>query len=142
MRLLGELLGQVLRTHEGDALFQQVERVRALAKRARAGSDADFETLAHELSELPVEAALPLARAFAHFLNLANIAEQHHRIRRRREHRRDPAAQPQRGSCEDGLSRLIAAGITPAQLHEAVCSLQIGLGPTAHPTDISRRTLV
>ncbi len=142
VRLLGELLGQVLRTHEGDALFQQVERVRALAKRARAGSDADFETLAHELSELPVEAALPLARAFAHFLNLANIAEQHHRIRRRREHRRDPAAQPQRGSCEDAFSRLIAAGITPAQLHEAVCSLQIELVLTAHPTEISRRTLV
>ena len=73
VRLLGELLGSVLRTHEGDALFQQVERVRALAKRARAGSDADFETLARELSQLPVESALPLARAFAHFLNLSLI---------------------------------------------------------------------
>ena len=61
VRLLGELLGSVLRTHEGDALFQQVERVRALAKRARAGSDADFETLARELSQLPVESALPLS---------------------------------------------------------------------------------
>ncbi len=142
VRLLGELLGQVLRTHEGEALFNRVETVRALAKQARAGSDADFETLARELADLPVEAALPLARAFAHFLNLANIAEQHHRIRRRREHRRDPLAQPQRGSCEDGFARLIAAGIAPARLHEAVCSLQIELVLTAHPTEISRRTLV
>jgi phosphoenolpyruvate carboxylase len=142
VRLLGELLGDVLRAHEGEALFQQVERVRALAKRARAGSDADFETLARELSQLPVDSALPLARAFAHFLNLANIAEQHHRIRRRREYRRDPAAQPQRGSCEDVFSRLIAAGIPPARLHEAVCSLRIELVLTAHPTEISRRTLV
>lgn len=142
MRLLGELLGVVLRTHESETLYQQVERVRALAKRARAGSDADFETLARELSQLPVESALPLARAFAHFLNLANIAEQHHRIRRRREYRRDPAAQPQRGSCEDGFARLIAAGVTPERLHEAVCALRVELVLTAHPTQISRRTLV
>jgi phosphoenolpyruvate carboxylase len=142
VRLLGELLGDVLRAHEGEELFQQVERVRALSKRARAGSDGDFETLARELSQLPVESALRLARAFAHFLNLANIAEQHHRVRRRREYRREPTARPQRGSCEDGFSRLVAAGITPARLHEAVCSLQIELVLTAHPTEISRRTLV
>jgi phosphoenolpyruvate carboxylase len=142
VRLLGELLGDVLRVHGGEALFQQVERVRVLAKRARAGSDADFETLARELAQLPVASALPLARAFAHFLNLANIAEQHHRIRRRRDYRRDPAAQPQRGSCEDGFSRLIGAGVTPDRLHEAVCSLRIELVLTAHPTEVSRRTLV
>jgi phosphoenolpyruvate carboxylase len=142
VRLLGELLGDVLRAHEGEALFQEVERVRALSKRARAGSDADFETLARELSQLPVDSALPLARAFAHFLNLANIAEQHHRIRRRREYRRDPTARPQRGSCEDGFSRLIADGIAPERLHDAVCSLRIELVLTAHPTEVSRRTLV
>src|SRR5215218_2257009 len=135
VRLLGELLGEVLRAHEGDVLFQQVERVRGLAKRARAGTDADFETLARELSQLPVDSALPLARAFAHFLNLANIAEQHHRIRRRRDYRRDPPAQPQPGSCEDSFSRLIAAGIAPGRLHEAVCSMQIELVLTAHPTE-------
>jgi phosphoenolpyruvate carboxylase len=142
VRLLGELLGDVLRAHEGEALFQEVERVRALSKRARAGSDGDFETLARELSQLPVDSALPLARAFAHFLNLANIAEQHHRIRRRREYRRDPTARPQRGSCEDGFSRLIADGIAPERLHDAVCSLRIELVLTAHPTEVSRRTLV
>src|SRR5687768_679689 len=92
VRLLGELLGQTLREQEGDELFQRVERVRALAKSARAGREGpsttlgtgDFETLASELSAMPVNAALPIARAFAHFLNLANVAEQHHRIRRRR----------------------------------------------------------
>ena len=74
VRLLGELLGRILRTHEGNALYEHVERVRALAKGARGGNGAAFETLADELSHLPVASALPLARAFAHFLNLANIA--------------------------------------------------------------------
>ncbi len=142
VRLLGELLGIVLRAHEGDARYEKVERVRALAKGARGGNRDDFETLAGELSELPVESALPLARSFAHFLNLANVAEQHHRIRRRRAHRRDAAAPPQRGSSEDAFSRLRAAGITADQLHEAVCTLRIELVLTAHPTEVSRRTLV
>src|SRR4051812_2237848 len=142
VRLLGELLGGVLREHEGQALYDQVERVRALAKGARSGRQDDFEALADELSRLPVEAALPLSRAFAHFLNLANIAEQHHRVRRRRAHEADPAGLPQRGSCEDSFARLIAAGITRDRLHDAVCALQIELVLTAHPTEISRRTLV
>ena len=141
VRLLGELLGQVLREQEGDDLFQRVERVRALAKSARSGA-GEFERLADDLASMPVEAALPVARAFAHFLNLANIAEQHHRIRRRRAYQRDPAASPQRGSCDDVLPRLIAGGLSPARLFEAVSSLQIELVLTAHPTEITRRTLV
>ena len=75
VRLLGHLLGATLRTLEGETLFQTVERVRALAKGARAGDITDFETLATELSQMPVDAALPVARAFTHFLNLANVAE-------------------------------------------------------------------
>jgi phosphoenolpyruvate carboxylase len=142
VRLLGERLGAVLKEHEGEALFQHVERVRALAKAAHTGDSGAFETLASELAQLPVESALPLARAFAHFLNLANIAEQHHRIRRRRAHQADPAGQPQRASCDDAFARLIANGISRERLHEAVCTLQIELVLTAHPTEVSRRTLV
>jgi phosphoenolpyruvate carboxylase len=142
VRRLGEVLGFVLREHEGNALYQHVERVRALAKAARGGNEDAFGTLADDLSKLPVDAALPLARAFAHFLSLANIAEQHHRIRRRRVHQADPAGRPQRGSCADAFERLVSSGIAPDRLHEAVCTLQVELVLTAHPTEISRRTLV
>jgi phosphoenolpyruvate carboxylase len=142
VRLLGELLGQTLRTLEGKELFETVERVRALAKGAHAGHAGDFETLAYELSRLPIESALPIARAFAHFLHLANIAEQHHRIRRRRAYQRDPAASPQRGSCDETFRRLIASGVDRERLFDAVCSMRIELVLTAHPTEIARRTLV
>src|SRR3954469_11952060 len=142
VRLLGDLLGSVLREHEGAALYEQVERVRALAKEARGGRPGDLETLADEVAKRPVVPARPLARAFAQFLNLANIAEQHHRVRRRRAHEADPAGLPQRGSCEDSFARLINAGIGRERLHDAVCALQIELVLTAHPTEISRRTLV
>jgi phosphoenolpyruvate carboxylase len=142
VRLLGELLGATLRAHAGDGVFQTVERVRALAKSGRAGNDRDFRILADELSQLPLDDALPVARAFSHFLHLANIAEQHHRIRRRRHYQRDPAAPPQRASCEDGFARLVADGIPPDRLHDAVCRLRIELVLTAHPTEVARRTLV
>ena len=142
IRLLGELLGETLRTLEGDELFRTVERVRALSKGARAGVDGDFEMLSAELSTMPVEAARPVARAFSHFLHLANIAEQHHRIRRRRVYLRDPAAPPQRGSCDETFARLLTAGVPADRLHEAVCGMEIELVLTAHPTEIARRTLV
>ena len=142
VRLLGELLGDTLRAQAGEAIFQTVERARALAKSGRAGHDADFRVLADDLSRVKLDDALPIARAFAHFLHLANIAEQHHRVRRRRAYQRDPSARPQRGSCDDGFARLLADGISPDRLHEAVSALRIELVLTAHPTEVARRRLV
>lgn len=142
VRLLGGLLGETLQRREGAGLFDIVERVRALSKSGRAGSDRDLDALAELLRGLPVEAAVPIARAFSHFLTLANIAEQHHRVRRRRAYLRDPAAAPQRGSCDETFSRLLARGVTPEALHAATVSLSVELVLTAHPTAITRRTLI
>ena len=150
VRLLGELLGETLRTHGGKELFETVERVRALSKASRESvveadlqvGQSKFRELASLLATLPVEAATPLARAFAHFLNLANVAEQHHRIRRRRAHLADPESRPQAGSCQETFERLVAGGIAPDALHDAICKLRIELVLTAHPTEVSRRTLI
>ena len=65
VRLLGELLGETLRVHEGASLLETVERVRALAKRARADG-GDFRELAARLGELPVDAAHSASRAPSH----------------------------------------------------------------------------
>ncbi|HEY3056669.1 MAG TPA: phosphoenolpyruvate carboxylase, partial [Thermoanaerobaculia bacterium] len=142
IHLLGDLLGETLRAQEGVELYDMVERVRSLAKSARAGHSKDFDELANLLAGLPTEAALPVARAFAHFLNLANIAEQHHRVRRRREYQREAKAKPQPGSCDEVFGRLRAQGISKDQLFEAVTSLRIELVLTAHPTEVTRRTLL
>lgn len=142
VRLLGELLGETLRRQESHALFETVERVRALSKSARAGNTADFDALNEVLERMPVTEALPVARAFSHFLTLANIAEQQHRIRRRRVYERDPDAPPQVGSCDETLGRLRAAGVPPEALHQAVAGLRVELVLTAHPTEVTRRTLM
>jgi phosphoenolpyruvate carboxylase len=91
VRRLGELLGETLRTIEGEELFADVERVRALSKAERSAGGGP-EDLSTALASLPVRRAVPVARAFAHFLHLANVAEQHHRTRRRRAYQRTPAA--------------------------------------------------
>jgi len=130
IHLLGDLLGETLRAQEGEQLFQMVERVRTLSR-------SDFDGMARLLSTCSPEKALPIARAFAHFLNLANIAEQHHRIRRRSEY-----AGPQPGSCDEVFGRLRAAGATAAELFDSVTRLRIELVLTAHPTEVTRRTLL
>lgn len=141
VRRLGQLLGETLRTVGGQELFDDVERIRALSKRDRAAGSRSDE-LSSALAALPVRRAVPVARAFAHFLHLANIAEQHHRTRRRRAYQLDPDAGPQPGSCDEAFRRILAAGVAPERLHEAVNGLRIELVLTAHPTEIARRTLI
>ena len=140
--MLGRVLDATVRERAGPELFGSVERVRALAKSFRAGASEEFNELVRALSAMPVDDLLPLARAFSHFLNLANIAEQHHRTRRRREHLRTADAPPQRASFAATFAWMIDAKIVPADLHRAVCSMQIDLVFTAHPTEVMRRTLL
>lgn len=141
VNLLGTLLGEALQQIEGRDAFAAVECVRALAKRARDGDAADLEAMEQMLTQLPVESALTVARAFAHFLTLANIAEQHHRIRRRRDYQRNAAAPPQRASFADSIRRMLDAGVDADAVLAAIGELQVELVLTAHPTEIVRRTL-
>src|SRR5688500_4515808 len=141
VRLLGEVLGRVLRHHEGDEIFQQVEQVREAAKTART-LDSELEHIDRLLRDMPIASALTVARAFAHFLTLANIAEQHHRVHRRRDHARDPHGRPQRGSAAETLARLREGGIPADTLAAAIASMRVELVFTAHPTEIVRRTLL
>ena len=141
--MLGRLLGETLIRREGPELYDYVERVRTQARRARrngAAAGSAFTDLAAEVSSLPLEATVPLARAFSHFLHLANVAEAHDRIRARRRRQRDERAAPQPGSLEEALPRL-AASASPEQVYAAVLAMRIDLVMTAHPTEMVRRTL-
>lgn len=142
IKLLGRLLGDTLKAQEGEDLFEQVEEVRVLSKGARAGRVEASELLRAQLEALPEDRAITVARAFAHFLSLANIAEQHHRIRRGRAWLSTPEAPPQRGSLEECFSTLTAAGVEPDALWSAVVGMQVELVFTAHPTEVTRRTLM
>ena len=139
---LGAMLGVTLREQVGEDLFDNVELVRNLAKNARAGNEDDFQQLEDLLRSQPVGETLNISRAFAHFLTLANVAEQHHRVRRQRVYQRDPEAAPQRGSFDETFRRLLDEGVSREALHETICRLHIECVLTAHPTEVVRRTLL
>jgi phosphoenolpyruvate carboxylase len=141
VRLLGELLGQAIARQEGPELLDLVEEIRGLSKSARSGDETSFTRLTERLRTLSAPEIRIVARAFAHFLSLANIAEQHHRVRRREQHIRG-GEKPQRGSLPDGLARLADGGLSPEAILERVLDTQIELVLTAHPTEINRRTLI
>jgi phosphoenolpyruvate carboxylase len=141
VRILGNLLGEVLSEQQGPAFLESVEMVRKLSKNGRAGSDSDFYRLLELLKGMSSEDMVPLCRAFSQFLTLANFAESHHRIRRRREYELSPESKPQKGSTEEVISQLIAEGQAPEVIANTVRDMRIHLVLTAHPTEMIRRTL-
>lgn len=136
---LGELLGQTIKTHLGDDFLARIERIRLGAKQGRQTDQAAHEALLSELHDLPDDLLLPVCRAFNQFLNLANIAEQYHRIRRRRED--EPVGFEERCLTEL-FERLRTQGLSGEQLSAEVERLDIELVLTAHPTEVARRTLI
>jgi phosphoenolpyruvate carboxylase len=79
---LGRILGDTVAAAEGDEFLALIERVRGLSKGAREGSAEDRAELLDQLRVLDNDQLVPVARAFAQFLNLANIADQQHLVSR------------------------------------------------------------
>ncbi len=143
---LGRLLGEVIIEQEGQELFNLEERVRRLSIRRRRGPKAERQAAANELSALlqkmPLEQAEPVLRAFSTYFRLANLAEQHHRIRRFRAHGSGDALGPQKGSLEAVFGTLRDMGFTAQRVRDMLASLQVTLTLTAHPTQAARRTML
>lgn len=142
-RLLGSLLNEVLQREVGSNFMEKVERNRILAQSAcnmRASGIEDTaelleKQLISEISEMNLEEALTLARAFSHYLNLMGIAETHHRLRKARN------VAHMSKSCDDIFNQLLQGGVSPEELYNTVCKQEVEIVLTAHPTQINRRTL-
>ncbi|MDM1018711.1 phosphoenolpyruvate carboxylase [Acinetobacter sp. VNK23] len=141
VRLLGNLLGETLKQHAGQDLFNQVEQIRALAKGARDGQIESEKQLEQLFLDLKDEEILPLTRAFSYFLNFANIAEQYHVVRNRRQAEFDEQA-PSPNPLTHLFEKFKTQQIGEQQLFQQICDLNIELVLTAHPTEVSRRTLI
>jgi phosphoenolpyruvate carboxylase len=144
-RLLGRILGDVLRAQAGDDGYQRIETVRQTAIRFRRAQDQDAraarDALSALLNPLPIGTVLHVVRAFSYFSHLANIAEDVHHTRRRRAHAA-AGAPPRPGSLDHAVERLAAAevpaGAVQAWLDEALVSPVL----TAHPTEVQRKSIL
>lgn len=142
VRFLGDLLGEVLREQGGEALFDAVETVRLLTKRLRRSYSEDVERELEEvIRKLDLHTATRVARAFGLYFQLVNLAEQHHRVRRKREYEREHVL-PQPGSLESLVRALKSRRLGGTAVRRIIDGLSIELVVTAHPTEATRRTVL
>ncbi|NUZ05966.1 phosphoenolpyruvate carboxylase [Schlegelella sp. ID0723] len=140
-RLLGRILGDVIREQEGDAAYELVERIRQLAVRDRGRADAAAgRELDRLLKRLSGDETVRVIRAFSYFSHLANIAEDRHRLRRRAFHEQHGRLQD--GSLAKAFARLASAGVEPATIADMLQRAWISPVLTAHPTEVQRKSIL
>src|SRR5437588_9030194 len=138
VRLLGRLLGDVIADYGGAKLLRDVEQLRALVIRGR--DDGRYESAAEKLvASWPLKRAELVARAFACYFHLANLAEEHHRARVIRE--RDRGSEPLPESLEASVGAL-RPKLGRKRLEQLIATLEIQPVFTAHPTEARRRAVV
>src|SRR5471032_406768 len=142
IRLLGRLLGDVLRDQEGEEVYAVVETIRQTAVRFRREADAGAaKELDGMLKILTREQTISVVRAFSYFSHLANIAEDQHHIRRRRAHLL-AGSRPQQGSVSYALCKLKDAGVDKDTVATFFQDALISPVLTAHPTEVQRKSIL
>jgi phosphoenolpyruvate carboxylase len=141
IRMLGRMLGEVIRQQEGNEAYLLVEKVRQLSVAYRRDSDAkadkDLQKLLRSISS---DQTVMVIRAFTYFSHLANLAEDRHHGRRRALHAKKGEAQE--GSIEATLLQLNKVGVTKTALLKEINSAVIAPVLTAHPTEVQRKSIL
>lgn len=143
VRFLGNILGEVLVHQGGNELLEIVEKIRETSKSLRSvflpELFADFKRI---VSTLDPDNRHQVIRAFAIYFQLVNIAEQNHRIRRKRDYERSAGESVQPGSIESAVQDLKERNFTYEEVQEILESLSLELVMTAHPTEAMRRAIL
>src|ERR1700733_5188109 len=149
VRSLGMLLGQVLREQAGEPLFAEVEELRQIAIRRREAQEAadpqteaaqPFAAALGSVSSLDLTQAYRLARAFAFYFELINLAETNHRKRRRLS--LQLSGEAQRGSLRGTLRAMRAAGISGEEALDWLRRLSMSPRMPTPPTEVARRVVM
>lgn len=137
INMLGRFLGETINDAQGEDILTLIENIRQLSKQSRAGDSQARKTLLDTLSTISNENIIPVARAFSHFLNLTNIAEQYQTVSRQHKD-----LQSSNRSLSALFQRLKAQNTSKEEVYKTVENLLIELVLTAHPTETTRRSLV
>ena len=137
IRLLGQLLGETLREHEGLPLYELEESIRLRTKALRQQYDAaDEAELVAELDRIPLEDAARLVRAFANYFQLVNLAELERQARSVQE------SGEERGEFERLLAACAAQHLPAERIARVLQELEVRPVLTAHPTEAVRRSIL
>ena len=143
VRFLGHILGEVLVHQGGNDLLDVVERIREMSKSLRAHYVIEiYDEFKKTISSLDPEIRHQVIRAFAIYFQLVNIAEQNHRIRRKRDYERSSGESVQPGSIESIVQELKNTHIPYSEVQEILKAISLELVMTAHPTEAMRRAVL
>ena len=141
IRLLGRILGDVIREQEGVEVFNLIEQIRTLSVRFhRHGDDQANKALKKLLKDLSADESVKVIRAFTYFSHLANLAEDRHQLRRHAAQER--LATKQEGSIDLALDRIRAAGISNQAIAKTLAHSHLSPVLTAHPTEVQRKSIL
>ncbi|MCJ7841232.1 phosphoenolpyruvate carboxylase [Lederbergia sp. NSJ-179] len=142
VKKLGNILGEILVHHGGVDLLNEVESIREMTKKLRQEFDSDiYHQLKEKIQQLEPPMRQNVIRAFSIYFHLINIAEQNHRIRRKKEYQlKEHEAQP--FSIERTVSKIKEYKIPNEALQNVINELSIELIITAHPTEATKRTVL
>lgn len=127
IRYLGRLLGDVIRDHGGDRLFERTEHIRS-ASVARHRGDAPVDL---ELDDLSLDETLAFVRGFGLFSMLANLAED-----------RDGIMADAEVTFAEALAELESQGVSREAVMEMLNQALIAPVLTAHPTEVRRKSVI
>lgn len=131
VRYLGKTLGETIQNQLGDEWLEKIEKIRKDGRASYQGDTSCSEELKETFKTMSDDDLLTVGRAFAQFLNLGNIAEQEY-----------TSAMNVDASIDTLFEHLDKAELTAEKVQEAVGKLNIDLVLTAHPTEVTRRTLI
>ncbi len=142
IRLLGRILGDTVRSQEGEAVFDIVELIRQTSIRFHRDEDQGARReLEGILNSLSPKQTSRVVRAYSFFSHLSNIAEDQHHIRRTRAHALAGSA-PRPGTMAHALGEARKAGVTSQQLQEFFATALVSPVLTAHPTEVQRKSIL
>ena len=131
VRYLGKTLGETIKNQLGQEWLDRIEKIRKGGRASYQGDATCSEELKETFKTMSDSDLLTVGRAFAQFLNLGNIAEQEYN-----------AAMNVDASIDALFKHLDKAELTAEKEQDAVAKLNIDLVLTAHPTEVTRRTLI
>ncbi|WP_026376772.1 phosphoenolpyruvate carboxylase [Aestuariibacter salexigens] len=131
VRYLGTVLGETIKAQLGEEWLQKIEDIRLNGRASHQGDDNSAAHLKALFADMSDQDLLTVGRAFAQFLNLANIAEQEYNSSTEIDQ-----------SLADVLDHFDRAQTSVEEIKQAINKLNIDLVLTAHPTEVTRRTLI
>ena len=145
VRLLGNILGNVIKKQEGQTFYNLVEKIRKLSKANRANikQKNSYKKISKKLSQISPSNTYKLTRAFSHFMNFINLAESIDASRTLDEFENNKAKANKNIFIEEIFEELFKdRKISSNKIYNTAKNLNIGIVLTAHPTEVKRRTLI